>query len=119
MGIIATNEEIKPRFIEIYKPNSSGHFYALNKQPYTTGKLVKLLNEEDAIDLKAKSRTVNYYIAQVPGFKIFFIHAGFEQPPDHIVQDAEIKAHIDEMCSWYLHHKIPGNKRTIKKFKIK
>lgn len=119
MGIISTNIEPPPRFIEVYKPHSSGHFYALNKQPYTIGKLVKLLKQEDAIDLKAKSQLVDYYIAQVPGFNIFFIHAGFEHPPDHFVKDAEIQAHIDELCSWFLHHHVLVNYKTIKKFKIK
>lgn len=101
----------------MYKSDSNAIFYRLAERPYTIAKVVFLDSNDKAIDFKA--RKLQYYIGQVPGFNIFFVHAGFHASPDHIVTDKEIKTHIDEMCKWYLHDKLIGNKRYTKLYKTK
>ena len=111
MGIL-----IKKSIDPIQVKNVNEYYHMVNEPPFVKAKLVKL-SADKAEDFKA--RQLQYYIGQVPGFNIFFIHAGFNEVPDHIISDREIKSSIDELCRWYLTEKALKNESSIRNYKIK
>ena len=106
----------KNDFYQFKKGSSKAGFYASNSEPFIVGKLVKIKDAEASIDFKAKQ--VDYYIAQVEGLQVFFVHAGFVKKCKQIPTDKTIKKAIDHLCSWYLQHVAKGNKSLFKNFKI-
>lgn len=111
MGIL-----IKKSIDNVQVKNVNDYYHMVNKPPFVKAKLVKL-SADKVEDFKA--RQLQYYIGQVPGFNIFFIHAGFNEVPDHIISDREIKSSIDELCRWYLTEKAMKNESSIRNYKIK
>ena len=101
--------------IKFNKLNDYAAYYRADEPPYTVGKLVKLKDADEAIDFK--TRQLQYYIGQVTGYKIFFVHAGFHEVPKLIVSDAQVKHDIDNICKWYKEIVIPGN-NSLKIYKL-
>ena len=104
------------RFLQFHKDGDPAGYVRLDEPPFIIGKLVKIQDENEAVDFK--SRQLQYYIGQVPGYKIFFVHAGFYEVPDRIISDEEIKTHIDDMCMWYKETIVPEYKSIQRKYKL-
>lgn len=105
-----------PEVIQFKKTDSDlAMFLRVNEPPYTIAKVLKIKDEMIAADFKTKQ--VNYVIKQVPGFRIFLIHAGFLNKPDHHVSDDIIESQIEEMTKWYIENKT-SNKRERNLYKI-
>lgn len=106
-----------PEVIQFKKTDSDlSMFLRVDAPPYTVAKVLKIKNEIAAEDFKAKQ--VTYVIKQVPGFRIFLIHAGFLNKPDHHVSDDIIESQIKEMTKWYAENKT-SNKRERNLYEIK
>lgn len=106
----------KNDFYQFKKPNSKAGYYASNSFPYVIGKIIKIKDPEAAIDFKAKQ--VNYYIAQVHGLNVFFVHAGFYKKTETSPTYKQVKESIDNLCAYYLKFIAKGNKSLFKNFKI-
>jgi len=113
MGLLIKHQLKK--FVQFHKENNHAGFVRLDEAPYTIGKLVKIMDEWDSIDFKA--RKLQYYIGQVQGYKIFFVHAGFHEVPTEIISDERIKEDIDDMCKWYK-ETIISQYQSLKKYKL-
>ncbi len=108
----------EPDFVR-HPQNSVGpvtHFMQ-NKEPYLVCKMVKFTDQLEADDFAAKQ--VNYIIARVPGFNIFFIEDHFDKPVDRIIRDDEKEKTIADLCTWYYEFFLKRNKRLTKLFTIK
>lgn len=105
-----------PEVIQFKKTDSDlSLFLRVNEPPYTIAKVLKIKDEMIAADFKAKQ--VNYVIKQVPGFRIFLIHAGFVEKPNCHVSDDIIESQIKEMVNWYAENKTK-NKRERNNYQI-
>lgn len=106
-----------PEVIQFKKTDSDiSLFLRVNEPPYTIAKVLKIKDEMIAADFKAKQ--VSYVIKQIPGFRIFLIHAGFLNKPNSHVSDDIIESQIEEMATWYAENKT-SNKRERNLYKIK
>ncbi len=101
--------------IQFKKEGDRAGYYYINEPPYTIGKLVKIKDVNAAIDFTARAKTLNYYIGHVPGYRIFFVHAGFFKKTSGLIK--KVPEQIHAICDWYLKEKTPNNK-TLKQFKI-
>lgn len=105
----------KNDFFQFKKGSSQAGYYASKSEPFIIGKLVKIRDGEAAADFKVKQ--VDYYIAQVEGLQVFFVHAGFYKKSETCPTTIKIKESIDHLCAWYLQHVAKGNKSLFKNFK--
>lgn len=101
---------MKPAVIQFNKTDDSlCLFLQVEESPYTIAKVMKFTKRNTTMeDFIAKP--VNYLKVQVPGFRIFLIHAGFIHKPPFIVPDETIQRHLEIMAQWYLENKTK-NKR--------
>lgn len=92
------------------------YFIRIDEYPFTVAKIMRFKNQEQADDFKALP--VEYVKLQVPGFRIFLIHAGFvDKPTEHICDDV-IGNQIEQMVNWYAKNKV-SNKRERNYYQIK
>ena len=106
----------KNDFFQIKKEGSQSGFYGSTDAPYVIGKLVKIKDPDAAKDFKVKQ--VGYHIIQVPGMKIFFVHAGFHKISKANNSDQNIINAITNLCDWYLTFIAKGNKSLHKNFNL-
>lgn len=98
------------------KENDISPYFMADEPPYTVTKVVKLKDDAQALDFKTKQ--VSYIIKQIPGFRIFLVHAGFWEKPSCHVEDAIIEKQIANIIAWYTEKKL-SNKRERNYYEIK